>query len=419
MATPFIMSTPLNIALSFRSEAATLYLLGRQEVDPMVCDDRHVRALLAACSNASISTLRALLAAATARSGRSAKELLEERDGVPIGFCWPRFFFTLNPLSLVDRRVQELMAFLRDEVGVDLLADYDVEWFEDDGVGGRRPIPNRPTRMNALLVACMEGALPVVKWLVEVAGEGKPLESWGASHSSISAIGSAITPLHAACLIKREGVPEENALAVVKYLVEEAGASPDPQFAEAYGMERVTSYLRLRMRVAQRAGGRRGGRGGAEAAATADTAATATESEAAQREREEAAAARAEALLLAELAAEEAAGAAAGGGGGNGKKKKKKGKRTGAGGGGGTGQDVAEEEKEAGAAAATAAAAALGALTLEDDAAAAAAAEQEQQDEQDEQAWLLETAPRDFTCPISPVLLTEPRVASDGFTCTC
>ena len=135
---------------------------------------------------------------------------------------------------------------------------------------------------------------------MEVAGEGKPLESWGASHSSISAIGSAITPLHAACLTKREVAPEENALAVVKYLAEEAGASPDPQFA------------------------------------------------------------------------------------------------------------------------ATAAAAALGALALEDDAAAAAAAaEQEQKDEQDEEAWLLETAPRDFTCPVSPVLLTEPRMASDGFTCTC
>jgi ankyrin repeat protein len=451
-----VCCTPLAWAAAWGCDAAALYLLSRPGVDAAVVNSvfsvgpdeqsllgwsvvtlshRVVEALLErgadpllpqpsggptplleACNVADVSMLRLVLSAAERRTGRTARALLEEREW-DFGRRGPRFFcVAFGP----EDKIAATLAFFGDELGVDLLRAYPVEWIKEGGGSELR---------TPLMAAASSRSVATVAWLIETAG------------ADVNEVDEKIgwTALHVACQLR--GKEEAAVLATVKYLVEQAGADMalrDKEGQTPADAARAMGYLQV---AAYFEGKAREQRLAMIAAAEAVW----------QRAHEQqvAAAAAAEAALLEELAAEEAA-AVDQAGRKTGKKQKKKqkkkgGQQRGDGGGGGAGEAAASgvesgaaaaagggggggEQEGPAAATAVAAAAVLDALSLEkkEEAGEAKAKagggsddDEEEEEEEDEEAWLLEGAPDDCVCPISLTLLTDPRVAPDGFTCAC
>jgi ankyrin repeat protein len=377
--------------------------------DPLLLDPLGQTPLQKACCTANVALLRLLLSAAEQRTGRPARdlladlELMDERGG-----RMPRFIFVFDKWEADTAAV---LAFFRDELGFDLLRGHRVDW-GTRGTGGMTKL----TPLVGAVTACNASA---VAWLVEQAGadihEPDETRGWTALH--LASAGG-----------RRTGRGEDGVLAVVKYLVEQAGADATVTdvlgqtpaiLAQAGGRTRVAAYLQAKEREQQRA-----------KAAAAQAAAP----QGVREEQAAAAAAAAAAALLEELAAEEAA-AVEHAVRKKSKKQKKKKKGKGKKGDGHAEEAGAGAAEEVGSAAAAddaeAAAAAMGRPSLEEGEESEAGGgsgsvtaggggggdDDEEEEAEDEEEWLLEGAPDDCLCPVSLVFLTEPVVAADGFTC--
>lgn len=270
----FITVSPLAAAVSCGSCGAALYLLGRPEVDaalvndvldvfcrskpllalatspekihpavvekllergadPRIRDGEDCSAVFYACVTGDLGVIRPVVRALERLEGRPARELLEEqeRSGQRV---LPRF-----AAALFDNRIgptAELMAYLHEEVGLDLT--------RSDLVISSAASPLAVQELTPLYTLAMVGALQAVSYLVETAGP--PVDERGAGGQ---------TALHIACVVPVG--KEDRFLALVTYLVEQAGADVTPrdlrgmtpaEVARTAGAMRIHAYLEGKLR---------------------------------------------------------------------------------------------------------------------------------------------------------------------------